>query len=225
MAVAAVVGGLSTIAGTREFVSWASPYGVEPIHLAFWVFAVGSVYTVAGLYLRVRRLENRSPDIVVRSCPEDNFARLDVENVGGVGILSASAQMVENGALAGSPWPIRWRRSKEKDAELKNGEHGILDIASVARLGSAPIKIIGETTEPEIEVWVSFYTPEHYAGVGHSATDHFRVSGDESMVLEIRISSNPPLRRPYEKRWILERAYEEGSGAGMALALTGAPGV
>ncbi|MBI4186353.1 MAG: hypothetical protein HY530_02460 [Chloroflexi bacterium] len=63
MVAAFVIGILASFSATRDLVAWASPVGIQPIHIAFWLLGVGAIYTTIMQGLRIRRFESSSPNV------------------------------------------------------------------------------------------------------------------------------------------------------------------
>jgi hypothetical protein len=93
MAAAFAIGIPDSITATKELVSWVSPWGTQPIHVAFWLLLIGSVYTTITQGIRVKRSENRLPDINVKSEIHDDRVTLTVENTGGEADFTAKARV------------------------------------------------------------------------------------------------------------------------------------
>jgi len=66
MAIAFLIGIPGSFSATRELVSWVSSYGVQPIHLAFWLLGTGAIYTTIIQGIRIKRLESPKTAIDVK---------------------------------------------------------------------------------------------------------------------------------------------------------------
>ena len=61
MVAAFLIGIPSSFTTSGELVSWARPWGVQPIHLAFWLLAIGAIYTAITQAIRINRFEKGKP--------------------------------------------------------------------------------------------------------------------------------------------------------------------
>lgn len=150
--------------------------------------------------------ETQRPEIEAVSCPENNYARIKVSNRGTRANFRATAQEVQNGLPTGSAWPLKWRGSPgEEQSIYKDGEH-ILDVASIERDRIAPIFVIGvDEEESDTAVVVNFHTAPQYVRGSVKPVEEFRASEDPIMILQIVITSDPPMIIPYKVLWKLSR--------------------
>jgi len=94
MVAAFLIGIPDSFSATRDFVTWASPYGIQPIHLAFWLLGVGATYTAIIQGIRIRQFEKSHPRITVRPYVSENKRLiLEVTNDGFGGNFSAKARI------------------------------------------------------------------------------------------------------------------------------------
>ncbi len=93
VAIGVLIGLPDSFIATKEFVSWVSPWGAEPIHVAFWLLVIGSIYTCVTQGIKMKRLENRLPDIKVKPEIYNGRATLAVENTGGEADFTAKARV------------------------------------------------------------------------------------------------------------------------------------
>jgi hypothetical protein len=56
MVVAFLIGLPDSFSATKELVAWVSPFGTQPIHVAFWLLGMGAIYTTIVQGIRIRRL-------------------------------------------------------------------------------------------------------------------------------------------------------------------------
>ena len=94
MIAAFLIGIPDSFAATKELVSWVSPLGFQPIHVAFSLLGVGAIYTTIIQGIRHRKLEDSLPDIVVQPETRNDRAVLSVTNNGGHAIFTAKARVI-----------------------------------------------------------------------------------------------------------------------------------
>ncbi len=181
------------------------------------VLLVGSIVfaVLSGITGLVYVRKYLKTGIIVKSDPENNYARLHVTNKGAKATFKATAQIVENNQLIGSSWPVRWRGSLREGQEIdKDGDH-ILDIASigVVHLGW---RVISSDEVDQNEASITFFTPELSIS-GGKTSDSFNAPKIDSMIMHIKITSDPPQKKTYEKKWVL--IPNEGDGKPVSLSL------
>ena len=164
----------------------------------------------------------QNPEIVVKSDPEDNYVRLHVANRGAKATFKATAQIVENSQLIRSSWPVRWRGSLREEQEIDRDGHHILDLASIGIVHSRG-KVISTDEVAQDVTWATFYTAD-LSIVGGRTSEHFPAPKMDSMILHIKITSDPPQEKTYEKRWVLIPNEGEGKSVPRSLILREANG-
>ncbi len=83
MIAALLIGVPDSLTATQDFVSWASPWGIQPLHFAFWLLGIGAICTTIVQGIRAKRLESALPNIVAEPKVYKNRAILEVQNIGG----------------------------------------------------------------------------------------------------------------------------------------------
>lgn len=152
------------------------------------------------------RPTGHSPVIIIKSDPEGSYARLRVTNLGGRAEFRANAQVVKEGTLVGSPWPVRWRRSTERDMVLHKNGSEILDLAAAHRRHAIGIYFLGDDEqESDWPVTVTFYTAAMRNTGQSEAQERFLGAESTQTVIRITVTSDPPMEEPYEKDWLLTR--------------------
>ncbi len=94
MVAALLIGVPDSFNATRDFVSWASPWGIQPLHLAFWLLGAGAIYTTIVQGIKTKRLESALPNIVVKPKVYNNQAILEIQNIGGEAEFTAKARVI-----------------------------------------------------------------------------------------------------------------------------------
>jgi len=171
--------GTSILSGTERL----TPY------IAFFLFAVLTIVREAELYFSSR------PDIVVEADNEDNYARLRVTNNGARGVFAATAQLMKSGAPVRTAWPIRWRTVLSREVALNKGASDILNLAS--------LEVKMDEDPPRVHYGLVFYSARIETGTT-SHVEHFEHVAKDETVLEITVTSDPPLRKPYKKAWSMQ---------------------
>lgn len=94
MFAAFLIGISDSFSATKELVAWASPFGTQPIHVAFGLLGAGAIYTTIVQGTRIRRLERKSPEITVVPKVYENQAFLEVHNSGSFGLFQAMGRVI-----------------------------------------------------------------------------------------------------------------------------------
>jgi len=94
MIAAFLIGVPDSFTATQDFVSWASPWGIQPLHFAFWLLVIGAIYTTIVQGIRAKRLESALPNITVEPKVYENHAILEVRNTGGEADFTAMARVI-----------------------------------------------------------------------------------------------------------------------------------
>ena len=126
MVAAFLIGIPASFTATRDFISWASPWGVQPIHLAFWLLGIGAVYTTIVQGIRIKGLESRRPDIIAEPKVYNDRAILEVHNIGGEADVTAKARII---ATVPEPesYTMYWESVGTTNCHIDGGE-GIASI-------------------------------------------------------------------------------------------------
>ena len=134
-----VLGGLSSPEATRDVVAWASPWGIEPLHLAFWLLAFGAVWTAVAQAVTNRRLDQRRPRITVeaRVYRPDGRAVLRVTNHGRAGTFKAIREIVTGDEL-GYPMTAYWEQQGAEAMIHGDGGQATLLVAESREVGVPP---------------------------------------------------------------------------------------
>jgi len=147
MTAAFLIGILGSFSATREFVSWASPWGVQPIHFAFWLLGVGSIYTAITQGIRIRKLENTRPNILVEITEtiNDDWC-LNVTNNGEEGnfeVQIALRAVRLNGEWCSteefSSWKGIWESTNTNDIKIMKDHHESVKLVHITTRGTRPI--------------------------------------------------------------------------------------
>ena len=94
MVAAFLIGIPDSFMASKEFVAWASPWGVQPIHFAFWLLGIGVIYTWIFYGIKVRKLEGALPSIMVQPEIENDRAILVIRNNGAEADFTAKARVI-----------------------------------------------------------------------------------------------------------------------------------
>jgi hypothetical protein len=153
MVAAFLIGIPDSFSASREFVAWASPLGMQPIHLAFWLLGIGAIYTTIVQGLRIKRFELSSPNVeyeTVDSLPfqEAYYVRLVFRNnvVYPSGHISTSQStkaritIFQTNGLSLDSWDGRWAENdwptsygditEKNKRDIIAGDPAILDIGA-----------------------------------------------------------------------------------------------
>ena len=82
MVASVLIGLLDTPEATRGVVDWLQPLGLDTIHFAFWLLAVGALWMAVSQGLRIRRLETTRPLITITPEDYNDRAVLEITNRG-----------------------------------------------------------------------------------------------------------------------------------------------
>ena len=144
------------------------------------------------------------PDVVVTTDPEGNYARLQVTNNGSAANFRATAQEDQGGELIGSPWPIRWRGSGNRDMSIHQYDSHILDLALIERVQVRPYNA-GQAREEDYQVTVFFITADQSVVGRKTPRGRFKPQDRQTYKLLVTITSDPPMEQPYKRYWVLTR--------------------
>ncbi len=121
MVAAFLIGIPDTFSVARQFVAWASPFGIQPIHLAFWLLGVGAVYTSIIQSIHIKQFEKSHPRISVRSYVAENKRLiLEVTNDGFGGNFSAKARITKGSTITNS-LDLQWETNGQVRYHIDGG--------------------------------------------------------------------------------------------------------
>ncbi len=105
---------------SKDIVSWASPFGMQPIHFSFVLLSIGSIYTAIIQAVRIRRFENTRPNISVVPTVKNDRAILEVRNMGAEADFTAKARVI-----ASQPEPelftMYWESNRNAHCHIDGG--------------------------------------------------------------------------------------------------------
>jgi len=216
MVAAFLIGIPDSFSATRELVSWVSPYGMQPIHLAFWLLGIGAIYTTIIQAIRIKRFENARPNISVESKVYDSCARLVVHNKGGDANFTAEAIVVK-GVPPKTRYTMCWDSPPHLEHPIKKGGTSTIIVAEKSPVmvqlpgivkgglmlyqrGMSGIEKVGATTQ-ELSDATELNT--RYPTMAKPV--------DDSCTIEITITSTPPLHTPFDShKYVAKIDHEQG---------------
>jgi hypothetical protein len=153
----------------------------------------GSLAVTGQLYHKSRKLERSRPSIKVTYEEANETLLFRVVNNGGNATFKANAELFDEDGDNRESWLMKWNLSDSEDVMIQ--KHGVrtIEIAD---------QIIALTTDG---LFISFHTPKHTPHYLYETDDSiiYRLIEDKLLRLEVSITSDPPLRRPYKSNWEL----------------------
>jgi hypothetical protein len=207
MVAAFLIGIPDSFTAFRELVAWVSPFGMQSIHVAFWLLGVGAIYTTIIQGIRIRQLEGRLPKITAVPKVYKNQAFLEVHNSGASGLFQATGRVIATN-IAPQPYVMYWEGTGSNSPIDKYG-YGAIKVAERAKQTvmlnrDADTAIYGDdlvgfkmgTSGEQIFPIRTF--------VEHAEGDKIIGEIEDKGVVEITVTSNPPLAKPTQRSYLLE---------------------
>jgi hypothetical protein len=191
---------LATLAvSCAAFSGLVAVVGLKAAKLPDWGFAallaLGAGLALVAVWALVRP---DSPRLEVKARVAGEWAHLDVTNAGLRSALIEPQAKLLAGTSEGEDWyPIQWRDSEQPTRRV-NGHRGraILNVAS----GD-----IGPTGQGDLKYrYFTFHTAKLPVRGGQYKEAFPRTQvGTEGFILDVTLTSDPPLRKPVQKYYIL----------------------
>ncbi|UCB43970.1 MAG: hypothetical protein JSV77_04855 [Dehalococcoidales bacterium] len=204
---ALLIGVLDSISTTKNIVEWVSPFGIQPLHFAFWALSFGAIYTAIVQGIQINRLRSLRPSINVEPKTVGDRAVLEISNLGGSAGFRARGRVIATKPKE-ELYIMYWEGQGDNcHIDGGGGESSIL----VAEKAKSALIRDTETSifEGDLQLFKWGTTKEQVFPVSTYVERTVQRDGEEVIVgsieekckIEVLITATPELQKPFRRTY------------------------